>query len=134
MDIFAQSKNLFIELTNNLPHSLISFILRLGCISLLENITLAFTWLKLPNRNTFKQTCVAVMVFIFCLYLPVKKIIYAGGGFLTLMTLLSLLCIAFLIPHIPFFITPRFGTQQMLKRIFIIVIAALFVLQVIVGG
>jgi len=134
MDIFVRFKDSFIQLINNLPQSLNSFFLRLGILLLLENIILALSWLKLPNRNTFKQTCIAVLVFIFCLYLPVQKIIHIGGGFSTLMVVLSLLATIFLIQHIPFFITPRYGTQQLLKKIFIGVIIALFILQVIVGG
>ena len=134
MDILVKIKDAFIIFVSILPQGWVSFILRIGIMLILGLIFLVLAWLYLPWRSIFSQTCVAFIVFVISLHIPVEEFREAGKGFLAFVTSLSLLAIIFLPGWIPFWITPKMGNQLRLKKILRYVIWGLFVIQLIIGG
>ena len=133
MDLLIKTRDFYINFIYTLPESLTSFVLRMSLLLALTTAFLALAWLYFPWRNTFSQICVAFGSIIASLYIPVERFRESGKGALTFMVTIAFLCLIFLPNWFPFWMTPKYGNQQRIKKITRFVIWGLFVLQLIMG-
>jgi len=134
MDLLIRLRILFVDVVYMLPESLTCLILRIGLLLTLVASALFFAWQYLPWRTVFTQTCVAFITFVISLYVPVSEFRQGGKEFLAFIVSLAFLCMIFLPNWLPFWLTPKLGNQQKLKKILRRVIWGMFILQIIIGG
>jgi glucan phosphoethanolaminetransferase (alkaline phosphatase superfamily) len=131
MDLLIHIKDFWINLVNDMPHSLLCFILRMGILLILSAFFLFWAWKRFPHRSVFSQTCVAFMALVIALYIPVDKFRETGKGFLTFVATIALLCMIFLPSWLPFWLTPRLGNQLKLKKVIMGIVWGLFLVQLL---
>ncbi len=134
MDILVQLKDLLIAIVYILPPGLTAYFIRMGCLLALSSVFLYVSWLYMPWRNVFSQCFIAFLAVTISLYIPVERFRDGGRGFLTLMTMASVLCMIYLPDMLSFWLTPRLGNQLRLKRIIVYVIWVGLLLQIIKGA
>ena len=132
MDLLIRLKDFYVNLVYILPESLTSCILRMGMLLTLTIIFLILSWLYLPGRSTFSQTCIAFIVLTISLHIPVEELREGGEGFLAFMVSLAFLCTLFLPSVIPFWLTPKLINQVRIRRIIKYFIWGILLVQTIV--
>jgi len=131
MDILVKLKDCWINIVADLPPTLTSFVLRMGILLAIAGVLLAFAWRYLPFRSTFSQAVVTLVAITIALYVPVESFRKVGKGGLAFGVTLSILCLIFLPNLLPFFLTPKLGSQARLKKIIMAIVWGLAILQVI---
>ena len=132
MDILVSLRDFFINFIYGLPVGLSSVILRLGFFLLLSSACLYASWMYLPYRTVFSQTFVLVLTFVISLYVHVENLRGGSREFFVLFVVMAFLCMIFLPGKLPFWLTPRLGTQLRLGRIIKAAIWGILILQIFV--
>lgn len=107
------------------------FVIRMGILLLLTLGLLFFTWFKLRVRNTFLQL-LAVFFSIIVSFNMKIEVIRENKSIYVILTIIGLLSIGFLPAVLPFYIAPRLGTQQLMRKILYYSILGLFVIQILI--
>lgn len=132
MDILIVLKNFWINFICGLPEPLQSYILHMGLLLALEVTILSLTWL-LPWRSVFLQAFAAFIILSIALYVPMGKMLELSEGWLAFVVTISLFAMIFVPNILPFLLTPRFGNQIKVKKILLIIIWGLFLVQILIG-
>ena len=105
-----------------------------GVLLVLCTGALLISWMYLPSPTVFGQSCVALLMVTLSLYMPVEQFQQIGKGFLAFSILIAIGCMIFLPTRISFWLTPRLGNQQRLKKFIFYVIWIGLILQILIGG
>ena len=132
MDILITLRDFWIDFIWGLPEPLLRYILRMGLLLTLASILLSLTWL-LPWRSVISQTFVAFIVISFTVYIPIEKALEFSEGWFVFLITTGLLAMISLANLLPFLLTPRFGNQIKIKKILLIIIWGLFLVQLMIG-
>ena len=128
MDILILLKNLWINFISGLPEGVVSYILRMALLLSLSIIILTLSW-HTPRRSVFLQTFMFFVVISLSMCIPVQTILELPEGQFVFIITTAFLCTIFIPNFLPFLLTPIFGNQVKIKKILLISIWGLFLVQ-----
>lgn len=132
MDLLVSLRDFWINFIWGLPEPLQGYMLRMGLLLALEVTILSLTWL-LPYRSVFLQAFATFIILSIALYVPMEKIMDFSEGWLAFIVTTALFAMVFVPNFLPFLLTPRFGNQIKIKKILLIIIWGLFLVQIFIG-
>lgn len=132
MDLLISLRDFWINFIWGLPEPLQRYMLRMGLLLALEVAILSLTW-WLPWRSVFLQAFAAFIILSIALYVPMGKMLELSEGWLAFVVTTALFSMVFVPNFLPFLLTPRFGNQIKVKKILLIIIWGLFLVQIFTG-
>ena len=132
MDILILLKNQWISFVAGLPEGVVSYILRMALLLSLSIIILTLSW-HTPWRSVFLQAFIFFVVISLSMCIPVQTILELQDRQFVFIITTAFLCMIFIPNFLPFLLTPRFGNQIKIKKILLISIWGLFLVQLILA-
>lgn len=128
MDILILIKDQWISFVTGLPTGVVSYILRMALLLSLSVVILTLSWYS-PRRSVFLQMFIFFSVISLTMCISVQKILELEEGQFVFIVTTSFLLMIFIPNFLPFLLHPRFGTQIKIRKLLLVSIWGLFLVQ-----
>ena len=132
MDILILIKDQWISFVVGLSEGVISYILRMALLLSLSIITLTLSWYS-PRRSVVLQMFIFFFVICLTLCISVQNVLELEEGQFVFGVTTSFLLMIFIPNFLPFLLHPRFGTQIKIRKLLLISIWGLFLVQLFIA-
>lgn len=132
MNVLVLLQNQWIDFITGLPECIVGYILRISLLLTLAIIILTFSW-HTRWRSVFLQMVMFFVVISVSLCIPVQKVFELQNGQFVFIVTTCFLIMIFTPNCLPFLLTPKFGNQIKIKKILLVSVWGLFLVQLILA-